>query len=124
MSGYEGFQPFYNYLPYLFAKPTFKLLRLTNCRIPVNSVKSITSTFLSCATDHDQSLEFIDCEVVEKCSDTYSEAFPLVNEAAYIPCICGEFKSIHFCTDSSSFPLQWRFQYPQLRLKRLELTRI
>ena len=85
-------------------------------------MKSITSTFLSCATDHDQSLEFIDCEVVERCSDTYSEAFPLINEAADIPCIFGEFKSLRFCTDFSSFPLQWLFQYTKLHLERLELT--
>ena len=122
VSDYSDFEAFYNYLPYIINKSSFKLLRLSDCKIPVNSLKSITSTFLSCATDHDQSLEFIDCEVVDKSSDTYSEAFPLVNEAANIPCVCGEFKSIRYCTDSSSFPLQWLFQYPKLRLKRLDLT--
>ena len=122
VSDYSDFEAFYNYLPYIINKSSFKLLRLSDCKIPVNSLKSITSTFLSRATHHHQSLEFIDCEVVDKSTDTYSEAFPLVNEAADIPCICGEFKSIGFCTDSSSFPLQWLFQYPKLRLKRLDLT--
>ena len=121
VSDYSDFEAFYNYLPYIINKSSFKLLRLSDCKIPVNSLKSITSTFLSRATHYHQSLEFIDCEVVDKSSDTYSEAFPLVNEGANIPCICGEFKSIRFCTDSSSFPLQWLFQYPKLRLKRLDL---
>ena len=84
MSDYRDFEQFYNYLPYVIAKPVFILLRLTNCKLPVNSVKSITSTFLSRATDHNQSLEFIDCEVVEKCGDTYSKAYPLINEAACV----------------------------------------
>ena len=123
VSDYEYFEPFYNYLPYVISKPTFKLLRLKNCHIPVNSVKSVISTFLARATESDLSLELSDCFMVEKSDKTYSERFPLIYQAANIPCVCGQFKSLRFdITGSTLFSLQWLFEYPQLQLNRLELS--
>ena len=123
VSDYESSEPFYNYLPYVISKPTFKLLQLKNCHIPVNSIKSMISTFLSRPTDHDLRLEFIDCFVVKCCRETFSEDFPLINQAADVPCVCGQFKSLHFdMIDSELFSLKWLFEYPRLQLNRLELT--
>ena len=119
-SSYAGFEPFYNYLPHIISRPSFKLLSLSKCRVPVNSVKSMISTFLSSPTDHEQRLEFIDCKIVEMSSDIYSDSFPLVSPTS-APCVCGEHKSLCVNVDSPLFHPQWLFEYPKLQLNRLEL---
>ena len=119
-SSYKHFGLFYNYLPYFIKKPSFKLLRLTNCKIPLNSIKSIITTFLSSPTDHDQSLEFIDCEVTKNSLGTYSSSFPLINNTT-TPCICGEHKSLIFFMNWPLFTPQWLFEYPKLKLKQLKI---
>ena len=119
-SCYDGFETFYNYLPYIISKPSFKLLYLTNCRVPVNTVESMLSTFLGRPTDHHQSLKFEDCEITKKSNDTYSDSYPLMSSTS-IPCVCGEYKSLSIRVDTLPFSLRWLFEYPKLRLKQLEL---
>ena len=112
------FEPFYNYLPYIILRPSFKLLRLIYCDIPINSVKSMISTFLSNPTDHDQSLEFEHCTFYCECNDIHSDSFPLVSPAM-TPCVCGEYKSLS--VQSSLLSIRWLFEYPKLQLKQLVL---
>jgi hypothetical protein len=119
-SSYEGFEELLNYLPYFIAKPSFKRLRIALCKIPINSVKSMISTFLSCPTHNDQSLEIIDHHIVEKCNNTYSEAFPLMKETGN-PCVNGRHKSLGIRVNTPLLSPQWLFEYPNLQLKRLEL---
>ena len=119
-SCYDGFETFYNYLPYIISKPSLKLLHLTNCRVPVNTVESMLSTFLGRPTDHHQSLKFEDCEITKKSNDTYSDFYPLMSSTS-IPCVCGEYKSLSIRVDTLPFSLRWLFEYPKLRLKQLEL---
>ena len=119
-SSYAGFEPFYNYLPHIISRPSFKLLLLSKCRVPVNSVMSMISIFLSSPTDHEQRLEFIDCKIVETSSDIYSDSFPFVSPTS-APCVCGEHKSLCVNVDSPLFYPQWLFEYPKLQLNRLEL---
>ena len=119
-SCHAGFEPFYNYLPHVILRPSFKMLSLSKCRIPMNSVKSMISTFLSNPTDHEQRLEFIDCKIVEMSTDLFSESFSHVSPTS-APCVCGEYKSLCVNVDSPPFHPQWLFEYPKLQLNRLEL---
>ena len=121
VSEYDGFEEFYNYLPHFISKPSFKLLRVTRCTIPANSVKSMISTFLSNPTSHDQSLEFLECDITDRCNKTYSKEFPLLIQTN-TPCVCGEHKSLSISLGQNpEFSEQWLFKYPNLRLKHLQL---
>ena len=118
-SNYDGFDAFYNYLPHIISKQTFKSLHVVSCKLPHNTVKSMISTFLSCQTSHNQSLQIVDCDIVAECTDTFSSEYPLI-EPTTIPCVCGDYKSLSVCLNNSLFP-QWLFEYPNLQLKRLEV---
>ena len=121
-SSYEGFEEFYNYLSYVISKPSFKYLRVKKCSVPVNAVECMISTFLSCPTSHDQSLEIQDCYIVDECTDTFPD-FPLIKPARN-HCICGEYKSLSLSIQENNrlLPPQWPFDYPSLQLKRLEFN--
>ena len=117
----SGFEGFYNYLPHFISKPSFKLLRVTRCTIPANSVESMISTFLSNPTTHDQSLEFLECDITDRCDKTYSKEFPLLIQTN-TPCVCGEHKSLSISLGHSpAFSERWLFEYSDLKLNRLNL---
>ena len=117
---YNGFGAFYNFLPHVISRPSFTCLRLKNCKIPVNSIQNMIYTFLSIPTEHNQSLEFVDCDIMEECPETHTKPFHSIKHSR--TCVCGEYKSINFCVDSPLLPPQWLFGYPELHLQRLELS--
>lgn len=119
-SSYDGFEAFYNFLPYVILKQSFMLLRVSLCHVPVNSIKTMISIFLNSPTTHDQTLEIKDCEITVDCNDTFPE-FPFVKQVKN-QCICGEHKSLSVQVNNPCFIPQWIFDYPNLRLKRLELS--
>ena len=120
-STYGGFDAFYNYLPHLISMQSFKQLTIESCKVPCNTIITIISTFLSSPTSHCQSLQIIHCDIVTDSNETYSHAHPLIKPTG-APCVCGEFKSLSIRVNNPLLPIQWVFGYPNLHLKRLELT--
>ena len=119
-SSFEGFEGFYNYLPHIISKPSFKFLRVEHCEVPSNTIESMISVFLSSPTSHAQTLELECCYIGDQSFNTESYDYSLI-KLTETQCRCGEFKSLSFLANSSRVPLQWLFQYPGLHLKRLEL---
>ena len=119
-SSYEGFEEFYNYLPHVISKQTFRSLCVAACKLSINTTKSMLSAFLSCQTCHDQSLKIIDCEIVAESNDTFSSDYPLVQPTTS-PCVCGGYKTMSIYMNDPLLT-RWLFEYPYLHLKRLELT--
>ena len=120
-SSYDGFEAFYNYLPYyVISKQSFMFLRVSLCHIPINSFETMISIFLNSPTSHDQSLEIEDCEFTVECNDTFPD-YPLSKQVRE-QCVCGEHKSLSIPVNNPRFSPQWLFDYPNLQLKRLELS--
>ena len=117
---FDGFEGFYNFLPYVIYKPSFKFLRVERCEVPSNAIESMISVFLSSPTSHAQTLELECCDIVDQSFETHSYDYSLIKPME-TPVTCGEFKSLSFLATNSRVPLQWLFQYPGLRLKGLEL---
>ena len=120
-SSYTGFEGFYNYLPQVIAKPSFKFLLVASCKVPSNTVKGMISTFLNTSTSHTQSLDLGCCDVVDKCFDALTDEYTLIKPIG-TQCVFGEYKSLSIPVNCSFFQPQWLFGYPNLQLKRLELN--
>ena len=125
---YKHFGFFYNFLPHFVSKPSFKSLRIIDCKVPSNSMESIIASFLSNASSHTQSLEFFGCCVLEKCLRTVPREFRLqkseefgLYQVAEKRCVSGEHKSLSVPVGEPLFPLGWLADYPGLHLKKLDL---
>lgn len=121
LSQYEGFEQFYNYLPYLISKTSFKSLCVAACSIPINTFQSIISNFFKNPTSHKQNLEFENCNIVAESTETYSDDYPFI-ESVTTQCVSGEYKSlsIKVCVDGSliSSLHESFFEYTTLQLNQ------
>ena len=85
-------------------------------------MQSIVTAFLSCPTTHNQWLEFVGCDIIEKSFKTVSSEFQGSEEfglyqVAEKRCVSG----LSVPVGEPLFPLGWLADYPGLRLKRLDL---
>ena len=91
---------------------------MERCEVPSNTIESMISVFLSSPTSHAQTLELECCDIVDQSFETHSYDYSLIKPMETPVSLA---KSLSFLATNSRVPLQWLFQYPGLRLKRLEL---
>ena len=98
------------------SRPCFCLLHVEASKVPCNSMESIITAFLSCPTTHNQWLEFVGCDIIEKSFKTVSSEFQGSEEfglyqVAEKRCMSGEHKSLSVPVGEPLFPLGWLADY-------------
>ena len=119
---------FLNYLPHFILKTSFRHLRIEQCNVPTNSMKNMIVAFLNSTASSYQSLEFIDCVLMDQSHNTISTECNLKQPAEYRlfnpvggRCVAGEQKSLAVQVNNHNFPLHWLVEYPGFQLNRLDL---
>lgn len=125
---HTDFGAFLNYLPHFILKPSFRHLRIEECNVPTNSMKNMIVAFLNSTASSYQSLEFIDCILMDQSHNTISTECNLKQPAEYRlfnpvggRCVAGEQKSLTVPVNNHNFPLHWLVEYPGFQLNRLDL---